>query len=267
MLNQASDPLRLLHLTDLHLFADPSGRLLGVATRTSFEAVLELALANSPQAQALVLTGDLVHDESTAGYRYLRRVLDRTNLPYFCIPGNHDIQQLMADSLGAAALGPIAMRRLEGWNLVFLDSTIYGDPGGRLKHEELTQLAGLLSDHASPTLIFMHHHPNLVNSAWIDTMSIENGDRLLNLCDQNPHVRGMVFGHIHQEFAATRGELQMLGTPSTCIQFRPGSDIFALDDTPPGYRELHLHPSGIFTSEVVRLDQALDLPLLQAEGY
>jgi len=265
--NQSSDPLQLLHLTDLHLFADASGRLLGVTTRASFEAVLELALASVPEATALILTGDLVHDESTAGYRYLRRVLDMTNLPYFCIPGNHDRQNPMVDCLGSAALGPIALRRLGAWNLVFLDSTIVGSEGGRVSREQLEQLGGLLDDDDAPTLLFIHHHPSPVGSAWVDTMGVANGAELLELCDTYPQVKGIAFGHVHQSFSRLHGNMLMMGTPSTCIQFLPGNDVFALDEAPPGFRVLTLHPHGEFTSEVARLDRALESPLLQAEGY
>ncbi|NCC28003.1 MAG: phosphoesterase, partial [Gammaproteobacteria bacterium] len=130
----------LLQLTDPHLYADPQGQLLGVTTRRSFEAVLALALARAQPAQALVLTGDLVHDESPEGYRALRRLLDRTGLPYYCIPGNHDSHRPMRDLLGPAALMPTATRTLGGWNLVFLDSTEPGRESGRLGHARRVSL-------------------------------------------------------------------------------------------------------------------------------
>jgi Icc protein len=44
-----------------------------------------------------------------------------------------------------------------------------------------------------------------------------------------------------------------MSTPSTCIQFKPGSKTFALDDLPPGYRRLDLHADGNIDTAVERL--------------
>lgn len=260
-------PLRLLQLTDLHLFGDSDGQLLGITTRHSFEAVLDLALSSRPRPDALILSGDLVHDEAPAGYRYLREVLERTELPYYCVPGNHDDPTLMAAYLGSAALGPIALRRLDSWNLVFLDSRVPGENGGHLAETQLTQLAELLTDDTAPTLVVLHHHPIAIQSAWMDTLGVDNGTELLALCDRYPQIKGILFGHIHQAFSCEYAQCTILGTPATCFQFMPGSRDFAIDDRPPGYRELALYPDGRLITRIQRLDHYCQLPLQQAKGY
>lgn len=267
MTDEPQRPVRLLQLTDLHLFADSGGQLLGITTRDSFEAVLALALSSPEAADALILTGDLVHDESAGGYRYLRETLKRTDVPHYCIGGNHDERTLMAEHLGSAAMGPVALRRLDAWNLIFLDSSEPGRDGGRLTAAQIEQLGDLLADNKAPAMIFLHHHPVPIHSAWMDTMGVENGAELIALCDANPQVKAILFGHVHQSVSLRRGGCHILGTPSTCFQFMPGSRDFAIDDTAPGYRELKLYPDGRFSSRVVRLDHYAELPLYQAEGY
>ena len=265
--HEQAGPLRLLHLTDLHLFADPGGRLLGITTRLGFESVLAQALRRAPDATGIIFTGDLVHDDSTAGYAYLAEQLDATRLPFFSVPGNHDRHPLMRQCLGDAALGAMALRRLDAWNLVFLDSSDDGRDSGRLGAERIARLADLLAVEEVPTLIFLHHHPTPIGSVWMDTMGVVDGEDLLRLCDRHPQVKGVVFGHIHQEFETRRGGCQLLGTPSTCVQFLPGSRDFAVDPIPPGWRELSLHPDGRLTSQVVRLDSCQEIPLQHASGY
>jgi len=44
--------------------------------------------------------------------------------------------------------------------------------------------------------------------------------------------------------------------PSTCAQFLPHSEQFAIDPAPPGYRRLTLRADGSIDTEVVRLDAA-----------
>lgn len=260
-------PQRLLQLTDLHLFADAGEQLLGITTRDSFEAVLELALSSQKPTDAMIFTGDLVHDETPAGYRYLRETFKRIEVPHYCVAGNHDDFQVMEAQLGGAALGPIALRRLASWNLVFLDSSVPGEDGGHLSEGQLAHLEDLLADDKAPTIIVLHHHPITIQSAWMDAMSVDNGAKLLALCDRYEQIKGILFGHVHQEFSLRYAQCTILGTPSTCFQFMPGSKDFTIDERPPGYRELTLYPDGRLKTRVVRLDHYRQLPLQQAEGY
>ena len=260
-------PLRLIQITDSHLFAHADGRLLGLNTRRSFESVLALALDDEAPADALVMTGDLVQDETGEGYAYLARVLEDTGIPCFCIPGNHDRRDLMEEWLGAAAMGPIADNRIDGWNLIFLDSTLPGEDGGRLTRRQVHHMDALLERDPGHCLVFLHQHPVPIGSAWMDTMGVTNGAQLLAVCDRHPHLKAVICGHIHQEFSRIRGYYEILGTPSTCFQFLPGSRDFALDQRTPGYRELHLHADGHIETWVVRLAEYPEPLTLDATGY
>ncbi len=250
---QDGGTLRLVQLTDSHLFADPAGRLLGLTTRDSFEAVLRQMVSAVPAADALVFTGDLVHDESADGYAYLSAKLSTIAAPSYCLPGNHDSRKLLERLLGDAAVGYTARRRLGGWNLFLIDSTRPGQEGGHLDPGQLDKLDAWLAEDAAPALVFLHQHPVAMRSQWIDSMGVDNGEALLALCDRRPNLKAIVFGHVHQEFRMDRGGCLLLGTPSTCVQFLPGSDAFALDTRTPGFRELLLHPDGGLETWVVRL--------------
>jgi Icc protein len=246
-------PLRLVQLSDTHLFGDPGGRLMRVNTRHSFEATLNLALTAAARTDAVAITGDLVHDESAEGYQYLAHRLARLGLPCHCIPGNHDCRDLMDHWLRPYAVTHVAHRRLGPWNLILLDSTIPGEEAGHLKAHQLARVEALLAADAGPTLIFVHQHPRPIGSRWMDTMGIDNGGQLMALCARHPQVKALLFGHVHQEFDAQVGAVRLLGAPSTCVQFLPGSEGFAMDTRTPGFRELLLHPDGRLETSVVRL--------------
>ena len=64
-----------------------------------------------------------------------------------------------------------------------------------------------------------------------------------------------------------RGALRLLCTPSTCVQFAPGSENFRADDKAPGYRWLELHPDGRIESAVSRVSD-FDFEIdLDSGGY
>lgn len=60
-------------------------------------------------------------------------------------------------------------------------------------------------------------------------------------------------GHIHQEFDQQRGNLRLLASPSTCVQFAPGSEEFQVSSEAPGYRWLRLYADGTLDTGVSRV--------------
>jgi len=66
---------------------------------------------------------------------------------------------------------------------------------------------------------------------------------------RTPRARRRV-GHVHQEFDGERNGVRLFSTPSSCAQFVPKSDRYALDSRPPAYRRFDLHDDGRIHSEV-----------------
>ncbi len=65
------------------------------------------------------------------------------------------------------------------------------------------------------------------------------------------NVRAVLWGHVHQHFEGERNGVRLMSTPSTCAQFLPRSDGFAIDRRPPGYRWLELRDDGTIATDVV----------------
>jgi Icc protein len=262
-----SDTVRVIQVTDPHLYADPSGALLGVPTQASLDAVLDLVRAEALPADAVIATGDLVHDGSTAGYARLRARLGELGCPAYALPGNHDDPA----ALRAAAHEPPVLScrdvRLGRWQLVFLDSTVPGQDGGRLSDTELAALDGALDAGAEHALVCLHHPPLPIGSDWLDGMALANADALFAVMDRRPAVRGVVFGHIHQPFEAERNGVRLLGSPSTCVQFAAVRPRFGIDPAPAGYRWLGLLPDGGIATGVRRLPLPTGTVQLDARGY
>jgi len=246
--------VRLLQLTDMHLFAHASGELMGQNTRSTFELVLDLVRKTSWPAERILVTGDLVHDETRAGYSYLARRLAALDTPCHCIAGNHDSPPLVTEILSGGPFRTESSAQIEGWNLVFLDSTVPGEDGGHLDGTQIEILEHTLGEHRRLyTLVCLHHQPVPVGSAWMDTMALDNPATFFQVIDRHPQVRGVLWGHVHQEFAGRRGQILLLGSPSTCIQFLPGSTAFAMDTLTPGFRWLELHADGRIDTGIRRV--------------
>ena len=148
---------------------------------------------------------------------------------------------------------------INNWLVTGIDSCLGGDAGGRVDDEELDRLAKILAEtSADHVLICLHHPPLPVGSKWLDQVGLKNGDEFLRMIAQPGNVRAAIFGHVHQAFEAEHEAIKIIGTPSTCRQFAVASDDFALDDSPPAYRRLHLHTDGSIENELIWLDPEQD---------
>lgn len=248
-------PIRIVQLSDTHLYRDPAARLMGLDTQASLEAVLARVQRDFWPLDALLLTGDLVHDMSPEGYQRLGGQLSALQAPVYCLPGNHDDPGTLMEHLRGPTLHTARCAALQAWRLVLLDTTLPGEDSGVLSQHELLGLDACLSetpDH--PTLVCLHHQPVPVGCGFMDEMPLLNAADFFAVLDRHAQVRGVLWGHIHQAFSGERKGVRLLGCPSTCVQFKPGVERFALDELSAGFRWLLLHVDGRIETGIIRLD-------------
>lgn len=247
--------IRILHVTDPHLFADPDGSLRGTETQASLQRVLDHYRAGDWQADRAVITGDLIQDDSAEAYDRFRELLLPLKMRMHCVPGNHDVRELMRKICCVPPFSYCAYEEIGDWLLIGLDSCVSGDPGGLLTTEELERLSDTVSrSDANHVMVCLHHPPVEMGSTWLDSVGLRNGDEFLQCVQSLGKVRLAVFGHVHQPYDAARDGIRILATPSTCRQFLPGSEKFAVDDRPPAYRRITLKSDGSFDTELVWVD-------------
>jgi Icc protein len=239
-------PLKVLQISDTHLHATVASRMRGVNTYDTFSAVLSYAQRNARwPVDVILVTGDIVQDESRAGYLRFRAEMQVLGPPVFCIPGNHDDPKLMDELLSVAPFKVGGDARVGRWSFVLLNTFLTGEDAGGLGEKRLHALAVALREHSSQhVIVVMHHQPLPMGSAWLDGVGLRDAQQFLSVIDTHDNVRCVAWGHVHQASDRTRGKVRYLSTPSTCSQFLPSSDFFALDSRPPGLRWIELYPDG-----------------------
>ena len=241
----------IAHLTDTHLLSHSRDRLRGCNPWQSLKAVLcEIATV---QPDYLLLTGDIADAGESSAYQQAMALIAPLQIPTYWLPGNHDAIAPLFDSFTHPLFHPPQATILGNWQFLSLDST---QPGaqwgeGQLSRKSLQQLEERLQCCPLPALIALHHHPLPTGLDWLDLMSLQNANEFLTLVDRFPHVKLVLFGHIHSTFQQQRGEIDFYGTPSTCLQLQREDDN--ISDRQPGFRLLYLHSDGTHKNEVRRV--------------
>ena len=265
----ADSVVHVVQLTDTHLCRSRGGTLLGMDTDHSLQAVIDRVRVERPRVDLVLGTGDLADGGALQAYERLPGYFSQLSDHHYWLPGNHDDRSAMLSAAdnGARLAGEL---RIGAWQILLLDSQVPGEVGGRLGPGELDRLqraldtAGNASLH---TLVCLHHQPVPVGSEWLDEQMVEDADALLSTLRDFPGVKGVLWGHVHQEIDRELDGFRLLASPSTCVQFAPGSKDFKADDRPPGYRWLDLHDDGQIATGVSRVTDVTFYVDLESGGY
>jgi Icc protein len=184
------------------------------------------------------------------------------------LPGNHDDRAAMEAAGGSHRLPGTILAG--NWQLVMLDSQVPGEVGGELGAVELAHLKACLEEAAAAglhVLICLHHQPVTIGCGWLDEQMVADAADFFAVVDEFDCVRGILWGHVHQEVDTVRSDVRLLASPSTCVQFAPGCENFKADDKPPGYRWLDLAPDGGIATGVSRVGDVTFEVDLESGGY
>lgn len=246
------DPLRILHVTDPHLFAEAESSLRGTVTDDTLANVLADYQRSGWTADLIAMTGDVIQDDTAAAYDRFIQHFAPLGLPVYCVPGNHDVRSFMRDALANPPFHYCASTQIGNWLLTGIDSCLKDEAGGYISDAELGRLESILAETTAEHIAICLHHPPLpMGSKWLDQVGLKNATEFLNLIARSGKVRAAFFGHVHQAVDEQYESIKIIGTPSTCRQFKPGSDEFALDEKPPAYRRVELSGDGRVDSELI----------------
>lgn len=254
-LDHRGGTLRVVQLTDTHLCREPGGKLLGMDTDRSLQAVIDQVKAERPAVDLLLATGDLSDQGAASAYLRLQDYFAQLTPNHFWLPGNHDEQAAMAANAGQALhLAPEL--RVGRWQILMLNSQVPGEVGGELGSAELARLDRALAAAAEQgmySLVCLHHQPVPIGCAWLDEQMVSDAAAFFAVLERFSGVRGVLWGHVHQQLDRRRDNIALMASPSTCVQFAPGSEDFKADPAPPGYRWLDLFEDGSLATGVSRV--------------
>ncbi len=241
----------IIQITDTHLMDKPEVEFVGINPEENFHAVMDDIKQHYSDIDAILHTGDLAQAAVPETYDRYINYMKGFGTDFYHIPGNHD--NLRFFPFHTPEPTPTVLT-LGQWRIILLNSTVSGRTDGRIQSEQLVQLKQIL-EHLQDNFVIIacHHNPFEMRSKWLDQHKLKNADELKAVLEPFKNIKLLIHGHVHQESFNEWNGIPFISSPATCVQFKPLSQEFALDQIAPGYRCLHLKPNGEFETVVHRL--------------
>jgi len=215
-------PLTFAAINDLHVLDAKSTAIVNRAVHHINE---------QPHIHFTVALGDVATDGKLQEINLVNTCLDKLQQPYFCVPGNHDVD-LAASNIYAnyeRAFGACPWTEgEEGWRFIGLDTCNGAASDVTVPHERMAWLEAHLKKikPERPIALFTHHPFNPNTKAY----RVQNAEQVLDLFSGH-NLRLVASGHYHGNQVEERNGI-LFTTTACCSSTRNN-----FDGTPAkGYR-------------------------------
>lgn len=213
---------KILLMTDLHL--RPAGEtIIGIDPWQRLESALTHAMNRHPDAERLILMGDLAHRGKRKVYRALAKRLADLPIPVSLTLGNHDKRGAFLQAFSGTQTDENGFIQsvvdLAGERLILLDTLDEGphQHWGRLCEKRRAWLKTTLDGAGEKRVsLFMHHPAFDIGYPGLDAMKLRDADTFLDMCEGR--VAHIFAGHVHRTISASMRGIGLTTFKSTVHQ-------------------------------------------------
>lgn len=236
---------RIIQISDMHLNLDEQ-LTFGANGNQQFLQALEAATSLDPSA--IVLSGDFCLDKpDDLIYPWVKTHLQKTNIPYYAIAGNHDDSRQLANVFHPKELKNRELyyaKRIGGHFIVFLDSS-----AGRFSRTQWLWLEEQINLVDEPIHIFMHHPPVYAGAPHMDNHhAFIDQEQFIDLMNRLKRPLHVYSGHYHSARYIQHKNINIHIAPSTLFQINPYTLEFNLESTTAGFQVIDIEENRVATS-------------------
>ena len=215
---------KILVMTDLHLTLEGE-TIIGLDPGARLAQGLAHAVRVHPDADRLILMGDLTHHGRGAEYARLKSLLTALPWPVTLMIGNHDNRAAFRAAFPDAATDENgfvqSVTDAGDVRLVCLDTHEIRPSvqhAGRLCPQRMDWLTRTLAADTRPCLVFLHHPPFATGFTGMDGIGLLNAAELRATLAAHANVAHVFAGHIHRTITASVDGLPVTVFKSPCHQ-------------------------------------------------
>jgi len=224
----------IAQISDLHISDPDIDTDLHYQTAAHLERCVARLNTVVPRPDIVVATGDLVDKAKTSEYERLRGILDKLEMPYYLLCGNHDSRVNLVPVFEDHDYLPregFLQYALEDYpiRIVCGDTRVANQIMGTMCAERLTWLDETLA--AEPdrqTIVFLHHPPFTSGLAPMDKHGYDDKAGIEAVIRKHPQVVRVSGGHLHRPVIVNWAGTTLSVCPGTAHQIGLNPDV----DTP-----------------------------------
>lgn len=195
----------IVQISDTHV-ASSGKKAYGVApTIENLKTCVENINQLDPKPNLVLLTGDITNTSLTEEFKQALTLLNKLDMPYFVIPGNHDDRLKLKTTFDKHCPAVSTPENFIQYvvddyeiRLIAVDSTIPKKVGGELCQVRLAWLDEQLAKNTDkPTIIFMHHPPVKVGVIEADIDGFIGAKQLGEIVKKYNNIEQIICGHVH----------------------------------------------------------------------
>ncbi len=249
-----ADPiLTFVHISDTHI---PVEHAIEPTAYAGAQALVQKLNTLPFEPDFILHTGDIAYDRDPQEYMACRDILGEIKYPIYYVAGNGDDPVALQRALLQAESPRVPFyyeAEVKGVQIIVLDSNgPLKPPAGLLSDEQLTWLGALCSaEDTRPLIIAMHHNPQIGAMPWLDNVTAMQNSEALHaaILPAKDRLRGVFFGHLHQNLDIYRDGILYCSTLSSWMQLHawPGqTEIIRDPDDGPGFSVVTIYEKQMF---------------------
>jgi 3',5'-cyclic-AMP phosphodiesterase len=243
----------IAQISDTHIALDAPD-----ADRRLSDLVLTVADINAlaPLPDAIVHTGDVVHNGRQDEYARAMSILAKARAPVYVLAGNRDNRRNLRDAFSGSGYFPpdsdFIQYAIDSYpvRLIALDTQSPGNKGDFCA-ERLRRLAGLVEEDTTKPIAVFTHHPLFLVTEGPDPFHFESPQAMSQLRSALQHsgrVVAVFSGHVHRAASGDVAGIPASVMPAIATTMRYGQYPDHLQ-TRPVYQVHRFDPIWGFTSE------------------
>lgn len=252
-----TDTVYFVHISDTHIGPAADYQRHGRSPLPYARRIVQV-INDLPQPPDFVIhTGDVVTNPTPEAYTLAAETFADLRAPIYYVTGNHDTardlhrhmpmgpKQLLSQDAGVLSYA----FEVKGYRFVVIDARGPDeiDPHGLLSPQQLDLVRQEATPEGPPLTVFMHFPIHPLNSIWMDAYALVINGRSLHeaLLPARDRLRGVFYGHIHQNMQTMRDGILYVAVASTFAQFTawPNDVTTGFDvDHPPAFNFVTLMP-------------------------
>ena len=236
----------IAQISDLHLVAEGTRCYGAVDTNALALRAVEAVNRLQTRPDAVIVTGDIIDTAREQEYKIARDILERLQMPFFLLSGNHDdtpgMKRVFAGHAFVASGSPDRLyyaTDIGTVRLIALDSSVPGASHGEISPAQLEFLdRELVASQGRPAVVAVHHPPIPTGNRWMDAIGLSAPSAFADVVARHGNVSRILCGHSHRTIIGDFAGTTVAIAASTGHQLElslDGDDTFGFNLEPPNF--------------------------------